>query len=956
MSLVKTDQLTNLSNNGPVEVLQGLTIPVGKNLSLGGPLLDKDGESGDTSKVLTSTGTGVAWLDPQDLNTTYSISSATTEVSNSRVLRLTSGGSNPGITDDVTITGDTNISISGNDDTITLTLAQNILTTSDVTFNTIVSSGNLTIFGELISGGTAGKLLYNSDSEKWQFTNDGTNFYNFLLPTETVYDVAKQFGASADPNGYLVDSTSFVVENSQTYLRVTLQNQSDINNFDPGQNIKIFNASVTETNSLPGTVTGNTAVPSFENELFLNDEIPKSWYVYAFAPYSLLTGDVGTYNVYTTPINNVSVDQMNEANFNTLNINRNSSNEGVLVYRGIFTTESLSADAITGLINNGSNEPFDLIAALGPKEFVSGSLFSQYIDYGEYDLTPWTRKNQDGTYKAGTVHFPLNPPIAKKRGWTTGSIRDFNRTEGSFIIDVPGLRPGTDIPGAEVYITEIYHDDTEALQNAIDSLSNTGVNFLFLPGGTYLIDQLRIPDGFSLSGLDDATILKKQYWSTEKINVSNLDGVKNSLLIGKNFNASGSPIDWKISNFTLKDLVIDGNVENQILYDFSDIGVETNNTLLSFPNSDFVTIQNVKIRNSPGPALFAEGSTNLSISTSTFFDGCDTERYETDCLLLSDCENLTITGSVFRNYPGALDFTTGRVIVVNGSTIRNCGSGIKVFGSVNTDVLNNVILGPADEFIPVADLYDSDYDGVNISVIRNANSQTPVYSYQEFGVPKDLSNTILNFDVYTASVANGLETVDFENPITSGGNPLFQYYVPVDGDNLPINDVTIGEVQFQISSGSSNIIPERTINSYTVYQISGIDYDNVGSDIITVIDGGQQLASYTLPDNSVITNPYEIVILDDNIYKSFIIGDYVKLLGHEYPLAFASQPFDVWQIVDKNSAGLQPKLILRAYQQNSLNGNLTPFALPVATTTGSGGGYFQKRNKFVIARGIISVR
>ncbi len=399
---------------------------------------------------------------------------------------------------------------------------------------------------------------------------------------------------------------------------------------------------------------------------------------------------------------------------------------------------------------------------------------------------------------------------------------------------------------------------------------------------------------------------------------------------------------------------IDGNVENQILYDFSDIGIETNNTLLSFPNSDLVTLQNVKIKTSHGPAFFAYGSPNLSISPSTFFDGCDTERYETDCLLLSDCENLTITGSVFRNYPGALDFTTGKVIVVNGSTIRNCGSGIKIFGSVNTDVLNNVILGPADEFIPVADLYDSDYDGVNISVLKNADSQTPVYSYQQFGIPKDLTNTILNFDVYTASVANKVETVDFDSPITSGGNPLFEYYVPVDGDNLPINDITIGETQFRISQSNSNLIPARTVNSYTVYQISGIDYDNVGSDIITVIGGGQQLASYTLPDNSVITNSYEIVILDENIYNSFIIGDYVKLLSHTYP-AFV-ESIDVWQIVDKNFTGLQPKLILKAYQQNAINGNLTPVTIGTVTpATSTGGGFFQRRNRFVIARGIISV-
>ncbi len=256
--------------------------------------------------------------------------------------------------------------------------------------------------------------------------------------------------------------------------------------------------------------------------------------------------------------------------------------------------------------------------------------------------------------------------------------------------------------------------------------------------------------------------------------------------------------------------------------------------------------------------------------------------------------------------------------------------------------------------MPVADLYARQSEQGKPGATHNAQTDHHVKGEKKGGRNQTLTKKRGKGDVYTASVANKVETVDFDSPITSGGNPLFEYYVPVDGDNLPINDITIGETQFRISQSNSNLIPARTVNSYTVYQISGIDYDNVGSDIITVIGGGQQLASYTLPDNSVITNSYEIVILDENIYNSFIIGDYVKLLSHTYP-AFV-ESIDVWQIVDKNFTGLQPKLILKAYQQNAINGNLTPVTIGTVTpATSTGGGYFQRRNRFVIARGIISV-
>ena len=80
MSLVKTNQLTNLNNDGKVEVLEGLTIPSAKEISIGGPLKDGTGSAGapdagaTQNKVLTSTGTTVAWANPTDLNTTYNIS------------------------------------------------------------------------------------------------------------------------------------------------------------------------------------------------------------------------------------------------------------------------------------------------------------------------------------------------------------------------------------------------------------------------------------------------------------------------------------------------------------------------------------------------------------------------------------------------------------------------------------------------------------------------------------------------------------------------------------------------------------------------------------------------------------------------------------------------------------------------------------------------------------------
>ena len=194
MSLVKTDQLTNLNDNGQVEVLEGLKINSGKKLSILGPLGDTNDAVGTSGQILTSSVSGVVWSNATDLNTTYSISAADGVSPSKKIIRLTAGGSGIG-TDDVVLSSDGNITLSRTGDDIKFSLVQNVSTTSNVTFNDVTANGKITVGGQIDVKSATGKLRWSTEEVRWQFSNDGTNFYNFLLPTETVYDVAAQYGA-----------------------------------------------------------------------------------------------------------------------------------------------------------------------------------------------------------------------------------------------------------------------------------------------------------------------------------------------------------------------------------------------------------------------------------------------------------------------------------------------------------------------------------------------------------------------------------------------------------------------------------------------------------------------------------------------------------------------------------------------------------------------------------------
>lgn len=927
MSLVKTNRITNLEDNNQVEFIQGLKVSAGKKLTVLGTLEAGTTGVGTSGQYLQSTATGVRWISlPQNIATTA-------DVTFNKVTTTTDIIVNGSLTVNGTSIGLSNLGIGSNQITLN----------NDVTTGSPTSDANI-----IVRRGSSNSTLlkWSEAQQRWQFTNDGVTYYNMLLPNETDFGVATQFGASGDPKVYVVGSTSTITETGgQVKLKVNLQTPSEISKFKSNHSIKIFGATTTVT--LPSTliVSSQSITPSYEQALFASSTTSKSYYAYAFAHYALSNGDMSEAVVFPSAIQNVSSFEMNEANYNSLNITR-ILGHGVLVYRAEYTGANAQTSANSAISNFNSNKtPFKLVAVLGPKEFPSDVTTTTWQDYGEYDVPSWTNRNGKGEYQTSTIHFPLTPSAIKLRGWTTvkfvsssnPAITNIQSSDGSFRINLNGL---TTVANQPIYVV---HDDTPALQSAIQTAADGGQNFLVVSGGTYLIDTLKLPNGFTLLGLADATVFKKQYWSTANISSIPFNGLRNSMIVSSTYNYSNPSGTWALKNTTLSDLVLDGNCSNQILYDSSDLGFDTNNSLVGFPNSEFVSLNNVKIRNASGPAIFAEGSLNFSIESCNIINGMETERYSTDCILLSDSENTKINATIFQNYPGALDITTSQVVSMSGCVVRNCGTGVRIYGSVNTNVKNNLILGPADEYLGIADLYDSDFDGVNLSVKYGVDSETPVYQYIENGVGKDLTSVILRMQVYPVTVSNNIEVVGYNSPVRTNTNgDLFTYVNPT-VNLLPADDITIGQIRFRLPSANSTILSTPTPNFYNVYDITGIEYTNIGdgSDINTVLGSG-----------TFATNTYSVVVTNTNAFNAVAVGDYVKLVGHVYS---PSTTVDVWKI-DGKQTGTSNRLLLKPFSENSQTGDLSALTISgVGTTPTTGGGFIQLRKKFIIAKGIVSV-
>ena len=818
-------------------------------------------------------------------------------------------------------------------------------------------------------------LRWNELARRWQFSNDGVNYNNILLPSETDFGGAEEFGASGDANRYNILSVSFNTVGANTFPVLEVP---DITKFKQNHRVKVFGLSKTQfintSNPAPDSTDIQVGSPAVESAGF--GTAPKNYYGYAIAQIDLNTGDISAATVQTTgPVYNRAVDDLNEANYNIIQVTRDGGGDkGILLYRGVFVDDITGDAAQTAITNFAANATsFKLIAVIGPKYFENDTTYT-YNDYGSYDVTVNSDRDDDGSFGPNEVHVPHTAPLIGKQGWITAGIRPNGIDEGASTIelDVPALYADS---LSNMYL---YHDDTIPLQNAINDAKNAGRDFLVIPGGTYLVTKLEIPDKFTLRGLADATVLHRQYWSTEYItgnqyidngNVVNtpvpeLNGVRSTMIQSVNYNGTLTSPAGMVDVF-LGDIILDGAVKYQILNAASSFNVDANDAVVNGVNSQFFRLSNVKIRKSAGPALFAAGAENLTIDSCTFFDGADVERFETPVLIADEGDTTIVTGCVFRDFPGALDFTSTNVLAVNACTIRNCGSGLRIYGSSKTDVLNNLILGPADEYIPVPDFYDSDFNSVNFPIAIGLDNKMPVLQYVLSGTKYDFraNDTIRRVEVFRATrdIVTGEEVVDLTSPITNGNLDWFQVVDDVPEGEQPTGiqvDPSLGQTKFAISAGASNTLNAAyptSFNAYNIYRAVGIDYVDIGNDLEPVLGSGTR-------DGSTYVVNMTADAAGAAAWNSVIVDQYIKLVSHSYnPFPAPNFGERIWRVVGKTDLGAgNYQLRLESWEENGsrdIQSSLeSGSALAnVGAEPTPGGGYFQIRNKFVIARGILTV-
>jgi len=553
--------------------------------------------------------------------------------------------------------------------------------------------------------------------------------------------------------------------------------------FSVGQTIRIYGAQTTYENPSNAATFSLTAQGFTENANLKKSGTSGATYSYKISEFDLESGEITpataaqTKTIYVPTSGGASnvADQFNVSHFIRLNFASVPSGNGVAVYRRI-----------------GTSGNYKLIAVLGRKEVEAGS----WIDYQAFDYTSWSGKNSTDNSYTSIVHFPLTSESVSRRGWVDKKIVGITQNTTSFDLVIDDWVFVNSVDGSGNYSAQICHNDTSLIQTAITNNSNAGKKSIVLNAKTYTTSQLSLPDNFGLVGTSYITKIKKLPWTG--------GGTESNSKFIVAEKSSGA------TSMSIVGVDLDGEAPNQFLW--PDSTTVNRNYLLDFGiNCNSLLLDRVRITNAPAGGVYASSPIELKINTSEITDSATTDRYEYSPLIADSGSDTMIVGNRFQNYTDYVDVSVTNKGIVANNVINNCGSGLFVYGSVFFVSSPNVLMGPAQEFLPTPDILNSEYDLINIdlSEAKAAGNDylSPGHVYQENGAAFDLSasaGTILDIThraFYIQKTAQGVEEI-YGTTTQAGSfqvtNPQTRYTILTLGNTTP--------AQWNTAAGTSGVV------------------------------------------------------------------------------------------------------------------------------------------------------
>ena len=316
--------------------------------------------------------------------------------------------------------------------------------------------------------------------------------------------------------------------------------------------------------------------------------------------------------------------------------------------------------------------------------------------------------------------------------------------------------------------------------------------------------------------------------------------------------------------------------------------LDSENNLVTFEGGTSMLFKDMEIRNSSGGGLYARNSKRVSIENSTIVDGGLTDRFNIRPLDMQSSETVRINDCLFENFAGPLDVSVTTVVATGGNIIRNCGSGLDAYATGKITTQNNVILGPADEFIASPDIYDTDFDSINITVNHQTDFIGPELLYIEDGEGKDISSSKVGI---VAGIGTMVGLFSTTRTATLGEKFLFFDVNTQDEAALEGNDREAGYMQLKLTAAQT-----ATLSSYAGAATTALGYEAIATEymekpvgfstVVGITSGywangaGYGAANGGYVNTGVAVTQYVIRLETPGQMTGISTGDIVQLPGH----------------------------------------------------------------------------
>lgn len=700
----------------------------------------------------------------------------------------------------------------------------------------------------------------------------------------------------------------------------------DSSSYKVGHKVKIFGASV------PGTPIPAATLPAAATRVGSGTGFN---YYYWIAQFKYSDGKVSAVRKISGNVVHRAASDFNTDNHIALTLSRSSQEYGMLVYRG--TIDDLSQAR--------------LIDVLGQSQLGNATSNIAYIDYGGFANTQWSTKDAGGSYTAasGLVHFPLVGSNVVLEGWVTAEVESIDNREQFTLTAAYSLNSGNRI--------EFVHDNTEGLQRFIDDQRELNVLGADFPNGTYYTSKLKVPSDFEIAGASKQTVIKQIPW-----NFDYWDDAQNPNQRGNIF----VPLESNPRNIFFRNLSVDGNFINNTRF-----GESAANYLINTPFGENINFISMQIINSTGGGINVFDTKYIRVQDCEVVNGGGVSYLGQNLspLFAGSAEYMTVTNNLFENFISPVDVSVSRIGTVVGNTIRNCGSGLLIFGSAHLVSSPNLLMGPDNEFLPSPDTFDSDYNAVNITLEPGVDYISPSYLYIERGVisylgsqnrEDNLGTPIPGTAVQLSSTINLLTKYNNEEQLrtdytnTTGGTPFINFISPDTGDfgrnngyfqfKVLASDVSqIPTLSQLITANQGILIPSEVINGVFIpgEQIMGLAY-RILATTYTYTDEIERINIFESEFSSNGGNKFVTITLANPAdYATFVINDIVKVFGHSSTPDINNTESTV---VEKIESGLTRKIKIQLPSETDLSG----------AVGGGQTGYVTIRKTFIIAKGRIN--